>query len=209
MIRKLGLMPYHISWQHMKDFTNQRTPSTPDEFWLVEHPPVFTQGQAGKSEHLLNPGSIPVIQSDRGGQVTYHGPGQLVVYVLTDLKRKNLGIRSLTNCLEQAIIRLLDRYHISSQTKPKSPGVYVNGCKIASLGLRIRRGYSYHGISLNVSMDLEPFNRINPCGDPELKMTQMRDFYPAVSMSEIASHLTTERMHQLDYTAVTQEIEGF
>lgn len=209
IIRKLGLMPYNISWERMKDFTNQRTPSTPDEFWFIEHPPVFTQGQAGKPEHLLNPGSIPVIQSDRGGQITYHGPGQLVVYVLTDLKRKNLGIKSFTNCLEQAIIALLTRYHISSQTKPKSPGVYVNDCKIASLGLRVRRGYSYHGISLNVSMDLEPFNRINPCGYPELKMTQMRDFHKTVSMTEIASQLTTQLMHQLGYTAITQEIEEF
>ncbi len=209
IIRKLGLMPYNITWQHMKDFTNQRTLSTPDQFWLVEHPPVFTQGQAGKSEHLLNPGSIPIIQSDRGGQVTYHGPGQLVVYVLINLKRKNLGIKLLTTHLEQAIIALLDQYHILAQTKLKAPGVYVNDCKIASLGLRIRHGYSYHGLSLNVNMDLEPFNRINPCGYPELKMTQMREFKNAVSTTEVAPQLITALMHQLGYTTIIEEVKGF
>lgn len=210
IIRKLGLTSYNTTWQLMKDFTEQRTLSTPDEFWLVEHLPIFTQGQAGKSIHLLNPGTIPVVHSDRGGQVTYHGPGQLIVYVLINLKRKNLGIKLLVTHLEQAIIRLLAQHHILGKTQTKAPGVYVNQCKIASLGLRIRRGYSYHGLSLNVSMNLEPFNRINPCGYPNLKVVQMRDFNPTVSTAKIAPQLITCLMHQLGYDAMIEEkIEGW
>jgi lipoyl(octanoyl) transferase len=205
-IRKLGLTSYGTTWQLMKDFTHQRTPSTPDQFWLVEHLPVFTQGQAGKPEHLLNPGAIPIVQSDRGGQVTYHGPGQLVVYVLINLKRKNLGIKLLVTHLEQAILSLLAQHNILGTTQTKAPGVYVNQCKIASLGLRVRRGYSYHGLSLNVSMDLEPFNRINPCGYPDLKVVQMRDFNHSVSTAEVAPQLITHLMQHLGYTLMIEEM---
>ena len=209
IIRKLGLMSYDTTWQLMKDFTHQRTLSTPDEFWLVEHFPVFTQGQAGKPEHLLNPGIIPVIQSDRGGQVTYHGPGQLVIYVLINLKRKNLGIKLLITQLEHAIISLLAQYNILGTTQIKAPGVYVNQCKIASLGLRVRRGCSYHGVSLNVSMDLEPFNQIHPCGYPNLKVVQMRDFNHSVSTTEVTPQLITHLMQQLGYSRITEKVEGF
>jgi lipoyl(octanoyl) transferase len=209
IIRKLGLMSYDTTWQFMKDFTHQRTLSTPDEFWLVEHFPVFTQGQAGKPEHILNPGTIPIVQSDRGGQVTYHGPGQLVIYVLINLKRKNLGVKLLITHLETAIISLLAQYNILGTTQIKAPGVYVNQCKIASLGLRVRRGYSYHGVSLNVSMDLEPFNRIHPCGYPNLKVVQMRDFNHSISTTEVAPQLITHLMHQLDYSRITEKVEGF
>lgn len=207
IIRKLGLMPYNTTWQLMKDFTHQRTLSTSDEFWLVEHLPVFTQGQAGKPEHLLNPGTIPIVQSDRGGQVTYHGPGQLVIYVLINLKRKNLGVKLFITHLENAIISLLAQHNILGTTQTKAPGVYVNQCKIASLGLRVRRGCSYHGVSLNVSMDLEPFNRINPCGYPDLKVVQMREFNHSVSTSEVAPQLVTHLMHHLGYTNIIEEIE--
>lgn len=206
IIRKLGLTSYSTTWQLMKDFTNQRTASTPDQFWLVEHLPVFTQGQAGKPEHLLDPGSIPVIQSDRGGQVTYHGPGQLVIYLLINLKRKNLALKSLITNIEQAIISLLADYQITGDRQIKAPGVYVNQCKIAALGLRVRRGCSYHGLSLNVNMDLEPFNRINPCGYPDLKVVQMRDFTPSVSTESVAPQLVSHLMKFLDYTNSTQEM---
>lgn len=200
IIRKFGLTPYHETWQLMKDFTNQRTPSTPDQFWLVEHLPVFTQGQAGKSEHLLDPGSIPVIQSDRGGQVTYHGPGQLVIYLLINLKRKNLALKSLITSIEQAVISLLADYQITGSRQIKAPGVYVNQCKIAALGLRVRRGYSYHGLSLNVNMDLKPFNRINPCGYPDLKVVQMLDFSPSASIESVTPQLVSHLMKFLGYT---------
>jgi lipoyl(octanoyl) transferase len=200
IIEKFGLTSYHTTWQRMKDFTNQRTPTTPDQFWLLEHYPIFTQGQAGKPEHLLDPGTIPVIQSDRGGQTTYHGPGQLITYVLIDLKRKNLGVKSLINRLEQAIINLLEEHHIPATRKNKAPGVYVADYKIAALGLRVRRGCSYHGLSLNIGMDLEPFNRINPCGYPDLKVAQMSDFNHAVSTTTVAPQLVKHLMQQLDYS---------
>lgn len=206
IIRKFGLTAYNTTWALMKDFTQQRTHSTPDQFWLVEHPSVFTQGQAGKPEHLLDPGSIPVIQSDRGGQATYHGPGQVVIYVLINLKRKNLSIKSLITSIEHAIIRLLAQYNILGTTQNKAPGVYVNQDKIAALGLRVRRGCSYHGLSLNVSMDLEPFKRINPCGYPDLKVVQMRDFNQSISTPEIASQLVTHLMKHLGYTHIIEEI---
>lgn len=206
IIRNCGLTSYTTTWQLMKDFTNQRTSTTPDQFWLVEHQPVFTQGQAGKPEHLLRPGSIPVVQSDRGGQTTYHGPGQLVIYLLIDLKRKNLGLKFLITHIEQAIIALLASYNISGKRQLKAPGVYVNHAKIAALGLRVRRGCSYHGLSLNVNMDLEPFSRINPCGYPELKVVQMRDFNPSVSTADIAPQLVKHLMQHLDYTNTMIEV---
>lgn len=175
VVRHLNLQSYAQTWQAMTDFTNQRTPETLDELWLVEHPAVFTQGQAGKPEHLLMPGDIPVVQTDRGGQVTYHGPGQLVAYPLLDLRRLKLGVRDLVTLIEQTLVALLAHYGIEACPKPDAPGVYVAGAKIASLGLRVRRGCSFHGLSLNVAMDLAPFSRINPCGYQGLAMTQMSD----------------------------------
>ena len=189
IIRQLNLQPYELIWKKMSDFTQNRLKDTPDEFWLVEHFPVFTQGQAGKTEHILSPGLIPVIQTDRGGQVTYHGPGQVVLYTLVDLKRRNLNIKSFSSALEQAIITLLDDYNIKGTTRQNAPGVYVNKAKIASLGLRLRKGCSYHGLSLNVAMDLEPFTRINPCGFVDLKVVQMSEFDKTVQVEKISKEL--------------------
>jgi lipoyl(octanoyl) transferase len=158
----------------MQEFTDSRDPSTEDELWLLQHPPVFTQGQAGKAEHLLMPGDIPVVQSDRGGQVTYHGPGQWVVYLLIDLRRRRLGVRDLVDLIEQSVVAVLADLGIPSAPRRDAPGVYVDGAKIASLGLRVRRGCSFHGLALNVDMDLEPFSRINPCGFEGLAVTSVR-----------------------------------
>ncbi len=174
-IRRLGLVDYGETWQAMQDFTNTRDENTQDELWLLQHPRVFTQGQAGKTEHVLVPGDIPVVQSDRGGQVTYHGPGQWVVYLLVDLRRAELGVRALVTLIEESIIELLSRYGIESTARADAPGVYVVDAKIAALGLRVRRGCSYHGLSLNVDLDLEPFSRINPCGYEGLAVTSMRE----------------------------------
>ncbi|WP_442959443.1 lipoyl(octanoyl) transferase LipB [Providencia sp. PROV255] len=169
----------------MHQFTEERTENTCDEVWLVEHPRVFTQGQAGKAEHVLAPGDIPVIQSDRGGQVTYHGPGQQVMYVMLNLKRNKIGVRELVTALENTVVNTLAHFNIAAYPRPDAPGVYVNGDKICSLGLRIRQGCSFHGLALNISMDLEPFNRINPCGYSKLKMTQVSDLAPNVSLSDV------------------------
>jgi len=174
IVRRLGLRDYLPTWEAMRAFTDARTPGTPSELWIVEHPAVFTQGQAGKAEHLLAPGDIPVVQTDRGGQVTYHGPGQLVVYLLVSLRDVGVGIRGLVSIIEQAIIDLLGARGIEAQARPDAPGVYVDGRKIASLGLRVRRGFTYHGLALNVSNDLEPFRRINPCGHAGLEVTSTR-----------------------------------
>jgi len=171
--RQLGLADYEPTLRAMKDFTDTRQASDPDELWLLQHPRVFTQGQAGKAEHVLAPGDIPVIQVDRGGQVTYHGPGQWVLYLMIDLRRRSWGVRDLVNMIERSIVTLLQEYGITALPDPKAPGVYVEGAKIASLGLRVRRGCSYHGLSLNVDMDLEPFGRINPCGYQDLQVTSM------------------------------------
>ncbi|MEJ1378567.1 MAG: lipoyl(octanoyl) transferase LipB, partial [Candidatus Sedimenticola sp. (ex Thyasira tokunagai)] len=173
--RYLGRREYTEVWREMQAFTDGRTPESADEIWLLEHPPVFTQGQAGKMEHLLDPGGIPVVQSDRGGQVTYHGPGQLVAYLLIDLRRAKLGVRQLVSLIEKSIIALLEEYDIEANAEPKAPGVYVDGRKIAALGLRVRHGCSFHGLSLNVDMDLEPFSHINPCGYAGLAVTQLVD----------------------------------
>jgi lipoyl(octanoyl) transferase len=186
----------------MKKFTEERHSQTPDEFWIVEHHPVFTQGQAGKPEHLLNPENIPVVQTDRGGQITYHGPGQLVIYTLLDIQRKNLAVRTFIKQLEQGIIDLLRDYHISASTQCGAPGVYVSEAKIASLGLRIKRGCSYHGLSLNIAMDLEPFQRINPCGYADLKVIQISDFCPSISLPEIIPRLVAHLARILGYTTV-------
>ena len=188
----------------MTDFTNQRTAETQDQFWLVEHPPVFTQGQAGKAEHLLFPGDIPVVQTDRGGQVTYHGPGQLVAYPLLDLKRLKIGVRELVICIEEAIIATLAHYQITSSAKPDAPGVYVDGKKIASLGLRVRRGCSFHGLALNVDMDLSPFLQINPCGYEGLAMTQIKDLIPTPpSLNQVQQQLVREFARKLGYEPCT------
>lgn len=174
-IKNMGRVDYRECWQAMREFTLQRTPGTPSEIWLVEHDPVFTLGQAGKKEHLLAPGEIPVIETDRGGQVTYHGPGQIIIYTLLDLQQARLGVRSLVNMLENAVVGFLNDVSIKAGSRTDAPGVYVDNMKIASLGLKIRKGCSYHGIALNVDMDLEPFTRINPCGYQGMEVTQLKD----------------------------------
>jgi len=176
--RDLGVAEYLPVLEAMREFTDNRAADAADELWLLQHPHVFTQGQAGKAEHLLAPGDIPVIQVDRGGQVTYHGPGQWVVYLLVDLRRRGLGVRALVDIIEQSIVALLAEYAIAAAPRADAPGVYVDGAKIASLGLRVRRGCTYHGLSLNVDMDLEPFQRINPCGHRGMQVTSMARLLP-------------------------------
>ena len=183
-VRELGVQDYTRVWQAMQQFTDQRDAGYCDELWLLEHHSVFTQGQAGKEEHLLFPGDIPVVKVDRGGQVTYHGPGQLVVYVLLDLKRRNMGVRALVTLLEQVLIQLLAPYGITAYAKADAPGVYVNDGKIASLGLRVRKGCTFHGLALNVNMDLSPFARINPCGYAGMQMIQCKDLGGPQSIAE-------------------------
>jgi len=185
LVRHLGLQPYEPVSQAMHDFTDTRDDTTPDEIWLVEHLPVFTQGQAGKAEHLLMTGDIPVIQSDRGGQVTYHGPGQQVMYVLLNLKRRKLGVRELVTLLEQTVVNTLAEYGIDAHPRADAPGVYVGEMKICSLGLRIRKGCSFHGLALNINMDLTPFQRINPCGYAGMEMTQMRQWVDTATPDNI------------------------
>ncbi len=198
VVKFLGRQPYDVVLQQMREFTDTRDEQTPDEFWLLEHEPVFTQGQAGKVEHLLDPGDIPVVQSDRGGQVTYHGPGQLVCYLLVDIKRLHLGVRQLVDTIEQAIIEMLaDCYHIEASDGGKAPGVYIEGRKLASLGLRIRKGCSYHGLSLNVDMDLEPFQRINPCGFAGLEMVQLKELGQPDSIQQVAEKLAPRLIQRL------------
>ncbi|MBM4227613.1 MAG: lipoyl(octanoyl) transferase LipB [Gammaproteobacteria bacterium] len=184
IIRKLGLVDYTESWAAMRAFTDQRSAETPDEIWFVEHPPVFTQGLAGSPAHLLAPGDIPVVQSDRGGQVTYHGPGQLVAYVLLDLRRLGLGPRELVRRLESAVIAVLAHYGLQGQRRAGAPGVYVDEAKIAALGLRVRRQCSYHGLALNVAPDLSPFGRINPCGYSNLAVTSLAQLGKRATLTE-------------------------
>ena len=184
-VKKFGLQPYQPIWEAMKSFTIERDPTTDDELWLLEHEAVYTQGQAGKSEHILNPRSIPIVQSDRGGQVTYHGPGQLIAYVLMDLRRHHLGVRTLVCGLEQILIDLLAIYKIKAHRQPTAPGVYVDNKKIASLGLRVKNHCTYHGIALNVDLDLDPFLGINPCGYQQLKMTQIKEYDPNIHFVNI------------------------
>jgi len=198
IIRQLGLVEYAAVWQQMQAFTQQRSADTPDEIWLVQHLPVFTLGRNGKMEHVLAPGDIPVIPIDRGGQVTYHGPGQLVVYLLLDIRRKALGVRELVTALEQSVIDLLARYGVLALGDRAAPGVYVAGRKIAALGLRISKGCTYHGLSLNVAMDLEPFQRINPCGYQGLQVTQCEDLGMALPLAGLAQELCdclAQRLH--------------
>ncbi|MDM8565623.1 lipoyl(octanoyl) transferase LipB [Candidatus Halobeggiatoa sp. HSG11] len=186
IIRNQGLVEYQPIHQAMQHFTDTRYADTPDELWILQHQPIYTLGQAGKPEHLLNVGNIPVYQSDRGGQVTYHGPGQLIVYVLMDIKRVNLGVKKLVHTLEQAIINYLSILKISSNRRDNAPGVYVNNKKIAALGLRIRKGCSYHGLSLNVDMDLQPFQGINPCGYADLEVTQLSELGIKMEFEQVA-----------------------
>jgi len=189
VVRRLGRRDYLAVWQAMQRFTDARDETTCDELWLVEHPPVFTVGLNGKPEHLLTPGDIPVVKVDRGGQVTYHGPGQIVLYFLLDLRRRKIGVRELVTLMEQSVINLLAFYGITAISRSDAPGVYVNGAKIAALGLRVRRGCSYHGLALNVDLDLEPFARINPCGYPGLAVTQLRDMGVSDSQEAIETKL--------------------
>lgn len=194
----LGTQDYHLIWSKMKEFTLNRTESTQDELWLLEHHAVYTQGQAGKPEHILNTNSIPIIQSDRGGQVTYHGPGQLVVYVLVDLIRLNIGVRTLVCKLEKVLISILARYQIEGEIRCGAPGVYVKDKKIASIGLRVKNGRTYHGVALNVDMDLEPFNDINPCGYAKMEMTQISAFVPSVKIKEVGQYFVQDFMTQFE-----------
>ncbi len=185
IIRDLGRVPYQDTWEAMQSFTLNRGEHVPDEIWLLEHEAVFTQGQAGKAEHLLSPGDIPVVPVDRGGQVTYHGPGQMVAYVLLDIRRLKSDVRKLVSALEDSVVSLLGGYGVDAAARPDAPGVYIGADKVCSLGLRIKRGCSYHGLALNVDMDLEPFARINPCGYQGLKMTQMADWVQTPDMNTI------------------------
>ena len=187
-----GFQPYESVWSDMKRFTSDRDKDTDDQLWLLEHEPVYTQGQAGKSEHILNPNAIPVIQSDRGGQVTSHGPGQLIAYVLMDINRRKIGIRTFVCQLEQILIKLLAQFDISASILQGAPGVYVDGMKIASVGLRVKNGCTYHGIALNVAMDLSPFSDINPCGYSQLQMTQMKQFIPSITVPAVTEVFVSE-----------------
>lgn len=190
IIRKLGLIDYPTALARMVEFTDNRDAETPDELWLLEHPPVYTLGLAGDRSHLLSPGDIPVVQVDRGGQVTYHGPGQLVVYTLINLKRAGLGIRDLVTLLEQSVVSAVADYGIAAVSRCDAPGVYVNDAKLASVGLRIRRGCSYHGVALNVAMDLQPFAQINPCGFAGMQMTQVKDLGGPADLESVAENLS-------------------
>ncbi len=199
LVRKLGLTDYRETWLAMRRFTTGRDASTGDELWLTEHPPVFTQGLNGRAEHLLAPGDIPVVQADRGGQVTYHGPGQLVLYCLLDIVRLGIGVRGLVGRLEQSVIALLKEYGIDAQARAGAPGVYVGDAKIAALGLRVRKGCCYHGLSLNVDPDLEPFGRINPGGFRGLAVTRLRDLGVDDDLQTVGDRLAdllTERLSE-------------
>lgn len=199
IIRRLGTCGYQETWERMKAFTQTRNAATPDEIWLLQHHPVFTQGQAGKPEHILDPGEIPVIQTDRGGQVTYHGPGQLIAYLLLDIERLQLGVRPLVTALENSVIALLADYRITAHTQCKAPGVFVDAAKICSLGLRVRKGRCYHGIALNVAMDMGPFSRINPCGYQGQRMAQLQDFLPQIDEVEIEAKMVQHLLTHFGY----------
>ncbi len=195
IVRQLNNMDYCQVWHAMQDFTDHRNDSTLDELWLVEHPPVFTQGQTGKEEHLLMPGDIEVVKVDRGGQVTYHGPGQQVIYFMINLRRRKMGVRQLVTLIENAIVAALNDYDIKAYPKADAPGVYVDDKKVASLGLRVRKGCSFHGLAINVNMDLSPFLRINPCGYAGLEMVQTCDINGPQNTQDasksLIKHLTT------------------
>lgn len=197
IVRDLGLVEYEPTWRAMQRFTDQRGPETPDEVWFLEHPPVFTLGMNASPDHVLAPGDIPVVQIDRGGQVTYHGPGQLVVYPLVDLRRAGLGVRDIVTALERSVIAYAAELGVTAECRKGAPGVYVDGRKLASIGIRVRRGASYHGIAVNVSADLQPFNRINPCGYPGLEMTRLSDLSPVGSVGAAAAALKPHLLREL------------
>ncbi len=202
VIRSLGRQDYEPLWRGMQQFTDTRTALTPDEIWFTEHPPVFTLGLNASRDHLLAPGNIPVIQTDRGGQVTYHGPGQLMIYPMIDLKRSGIGVRNLVTALEQTAIDLAADFNIDAKSRADAPGVYVEGRKIASVGLRVRRGASYHGMALNVDVDLEPFSRINPCGFSDLKVTDLRALGVTEKRPEI---MARTQKHLLPHLAMAEK----
>jgi lipoyl(octanoyl) transferase len=218
LIRHLGLAPYEPTWRAMQAFTDGRSPSTADEIWFVEHPPVFTLGLNAGREHVLSPREIPVVQIDRGGQVTYHGPGQLVIYPLIDLRRRHLGVRDLVVALENAVVAYAAELGLAAQGSREAPGVYVGGAKLASLGLRIRRGASYHGMALNVSVDLEPFERINVCGYRGLKVTRLADHVAGFAGPDAAAvrtaadgmtpHLLRELKFGPRYSAINTAVQA-
>jgi lipoyl(octanoyl) transferase len=216
LIRHLGLAPYEPTWRAMQEFTDRRDSSTPDEIWFAEHPPVFTLGLNASREHLLSPGDIPVVQIDRGGQVTYHGPGQLVVYPLIDLRRLRMGVRDLVVALENAIIGYVLELGLSAQGSRAAPGVYIGTAKLASLGLRIRRGSSYHGLALNVSLDLQPFERINVCGHRGLQVTRLADHSArfaaddavTVAAAGLTPHLLRELKLAPDHSAINTALQA-
>ncbi|WP_409075385.1 lipoyl(octanoyl) transferase LipB [Pantoea sp. C3] len=207
LVRQLGLCNWQSTSEAMHHYTDQRDGSSRDEIWLVEHDPVFTQGQAGKAEHVLMPGDIPVVQSDRGGQVTYHGPGQQVMYVLIDIKRRKIGVRQLVTALEETVIATLMHFGVEARARADAPGVYVGDEKICSLGLRIRKGCSFHGLALNVAMDLSPFLRINPCGYAGMSMTQLQHFNRDVSVIEVQPLLVAAFARLLNYENVEWQTE--
>jgi len=194
---RLGPTPYLPTWQAMQDFTAQRTADTPDEIWLTEHPPVFTQGLAGKPEHLLRETGIPLVKIDRGGQITYHGPGQLVVYLLLDLRRRRYKVRELVTRIEQAVIDLLAGFGIHGERRAGAPGVYVAGAKVCALGLRVKNGCTYHGLALNVEMDLAPYAAINPCGYPGMAVTQLRDLCGEGNLAQVGEALLLHLLRQM------------
>ncbi|OMG56435.1 octanoyltransferase [Azonexus hydrophilus] len=197
-VKRLGRVAYEPTFQAMQDFTATRTAETPDELWIVEHPPVYTLGQAGKPEHILRDVGIPIVKIDRGGQVTYHGPGQVLIYLLLDLSRLKIKVRELVTAIEQAVIDLLAEHGVTAERRDGAPGVYVADAKVAALGLRIRNGCSYHGVSLNVDMDMTPFAAINPCGYPGLQVTQTRDLNIPLTTDEAGEQLSQHLLQQLD-----------
>lgn len=207
-VRHLGLQPYEPVWRSMRQFTDDRDKDTEDEIWLVQHPRIFTLGKAGKQEHLLNTGDIPVVKVDRGGQVTYHAPGQLIAYILLDLNRLNIGVRKLVTQLENAIIETLSEYGIMAESRREAPGVYVAGQKIAALGLRVRRGYCFHGLALNVDMNLEPFARINPCGYEGLEITQISNLVDDIDFNLVSQQLLSHLKQQLQYSELIDTVES-
>ncbi|MGC8516957.1 MAG: lipoyl(octanoyl) transferase LipB [Steroidobacteraceae bacterium] len=208
LVRRLGLAPYESTWRAMQRFTDERSATTPDELWLLEHPPVFTLGMNADPAHVLGAGEIPVVRIDRGGQVTYHGPGQLVVYPLVDLRRAALGVRDLVTALERAVIDYAAALGIEAESRRGAPGVYVAGRKLASIGIRVRRGASYHGIALNVCNDLEPFRRINPCGYAGLQMTRLADWTSVDSVSVAGEELLEHLLRRLYAAAPAGSARG-
>ncbi len=202
IIKNLGLQPYLPVWQAMQDFSTQRKSDTNDEIWLLEHQPVFTLGKNGKAEHLLERSDIPLINIDRGGQITYHGPGQLIIYLLIDIKRRGLGVRRLVTLIEQSVINTLADYQLNAYAKKEAPGVYIDEAKIAAVGLRIKKGCSFHGLSLNISMDMTPFKTINPCGYKDLQIVQLADFIKDVQLSQVQEKLLSYLAKSMGYARI-------